>query len=118
MNEGTLTKAQKKFEWFYNLIKGRKDVKSRVAVLANPDNPQSMSILTKSQAEFVQDAFWLESQEKCYRPLKDYAEQLLVTAPSIKGQRVEQVIRFVGAMNEPKILSKLGIPTEGKESKK
>lgn len=103
-----LSKKQKIFEWFYNLIKGRKDVKSRVAVIANPENPQSMSILTKSQAEFVQNSFWLaEEWPDIYGPMKDYAIQLLKTAPSIGGKRVEQVIGFMGAIGGAEVLKKL-----------
>ena len=59
-----LDENMEKFEWFYNLLKGRKDVKTRVAVLATPDNWKSMSSLTHGQAEFVADAHFLNSVEE------------------------------------------------------
>ena len=112
--------AKKKFEWFFNLIRGRRDIKSRVAVLANPDNYKTMSILTTGQAEFVQDAFWLAKNESCYQPLKDYAQEMMEVSPSIGGQGREQSIRLMGALSESKFLSKLGIDLRGeaKEGKK
>jgi len=102
-------KTKNAFEWFINVVRGRKDVKSRIAVLANPDNWKSMSNLTPSQAEFVQDAFWLAKEEDCYKPLEAYAQEQMEVSPSKGGLGREQAIRFVGALSESKILSKLGI---------
>ena len=114
--EGISEEIKQAFEWFISTVKGRKDVKSRVAVLASPDNVKSMSILTTGQAEFVQDAFWLAKQEPCYTPLRDYAEEMMQVSPSKGGLGREQTIRFVGALSESKILSKLGV-TIGKEGR-
>ena len=109
---------KKAFEWFISTVKGRKDVKSRVAVLASPDNVKSMSILTTGQAEFVQDAFWLTKQEPCYQPMQDYAQEMMEVSPSRGGLGREQTIRFVGALSESKIWSKLGLTVKGEEKEK
>lgn len=107
-----------KFEKFLNVVRGRKDVRSRVAVLANPDNYKTMSVLTKSEAEFVADAFWLANQEECYEPLRDYAQEKMEVSPSVGGQGREQSIRFVGALSESKLASKLGLTLKGEEKEK
>ena len=107
-----------RFERFINLIRGRKDIKSRVAVLANPDNWKSMSNLTPSQAEFVQDAFWLAKQEDCYKPLEDYAQEQMEVSPSKGGLGREQSIRLMGALSESKLASKLGLTIKGDEKEK
>lgn len=107
-----------KFEWFYNLLKGRKDVKTRVAVLATPDNWKSMSSLTHGQAEFVADAHFLNSVEEwggIFEGLQKLAEEIMEVSPSVGGLGREQTIRFMGALSESKFLSKLGITMTGEE---
>jgi len=107
-----------KFEWFYNLLKGRKDVKTRVAVLATPDNWKSMSNLTHGQAEFVADAHFLNSVDEwggLFEGLQHLAEQIMEVSPSVAGLGREQTIRFMGALSESKILSKLGVTVSGEE---
>lgn len=113
--EGLTENVKTAFEWFINVVRGRKDVKGRVAVLANPDNWKSMSILSGSQAEFVQDAHWLAKNAKCYRPMQEYAQEMLEVSPSIGGQGREQAIRFVGALSESKFLTKLGVNVRGED---
>jgi len=110
--------AMEKLERFINLVRGRKDVKGRVAVLANPEKLESMSILTRGQAEFVQDAEWLAEEEKCYKPMENYANKMMLVSPSVGGEGREQAIRFVGALSETKLLSKLGINVRGEEKEK
>jgi len=110
--------TKKAFEWFINVVRGRKDVKSRVAVLANPDNLESMSILSGSQAEFVQDAEWLAEEEECYDPMAKYAVKMMRVSPSIGGKGREQTIQFVGALNEASMLKKMGITLRGEDKEK
>jgi len=106
---------KKAWEWFINVARGRRDIKSRVAVLANPENWKSMSNLTPSQAEFVQDAFWLHKTDSVYEPLKNYAEEMMQVSPSKGGLGREQTIRLMGALSESKFLSKLGINVKGED---
>jgi len=103
------------WEWFINVGRGRRDIKSRVAVLANPENWKSMSNLTPSQAEFVQDACWLAKQEDCYKPMEEYAQEGMEVSPSKGGLGREQTIRLMGALSESKFLSKLGINVKGED---
>jgi len=107
-----------KFEKFLQIVKGRKDVKSRVAVLANPDNPKSMSVLTRGQSEFVAISCFLASNKtwgEMWKPLEGYAYELMAVSPSVGGQGREQSIRFVGALSESGFLKKLGINVKGEE---
>jgi len=113
-----IEKAMQKFERFINLVRGRKDVKGRVAVLANPEKLESMSILTRWQAEFVQDAEWLAEEQDCYEPMAKYANKMMLVSPSVGGEGREQAIRFVGALSETKLLGKLGINVRGEEKEK
>ena len=99
---------------------GKKDVKSRVMVLANPDNPKSMSILTRSQAQFVASAYFASSNEtwgQMFNPMVKYAVELMATSPSVEGEGREQVIRFIGALSESKFLGKLGLTMQKGEVK-
>ena len=105
------------FERFINIVRGRKDAKSQVQVLSNPENFKTMSVLTGSQAEFVQDAFWLYKVEpKVYEDLKDYAQEMMEVSPSRGGGRGrDQVIAYVGALSEKQALHKLGVLVGGKD---
>lgn len=106
------------FEKFYNLVKGRKDVKSRVAVIANPDNPKRMSIVTRGEAEYIGLSYFLVENKtwgKIFSPLVDYGKEIMDLSPSIEGKGLEHVIRFMGALSETKLLSKLGVNVKGEE---
>lgn len=119
-NENKETPLQK-FKDFFDFIKGRKDVKSRVAVLADPDNLKTMSILTRSQAEFVSEAYWVAGVEEwggMFNGLRDLAKEKLQSNISIGGEGREQAIRFMGALSESKILSKLGVTVKGEKGDK
>ena len=101
-------------------VTGKKDVKSRISVLANPENPKSMSILTSNQCEFVATAFFASSNEtwgEMFKPLEKYASEVMAVSPSKKGEGREQAIRFIGALNESKILGKLGYTVQKGEVK-
>lgn len=109
-------KNMEKFIKFIDRLKGRKDVKSRVAVLASPDNWKSMSVLTHGQVEFVADAFYLSGVDAwggLFDGLRELADEIMETSPSVGGIGREQSIRLVGALSESKILSKMGITMSG-----
>lgn len=107
------------FKEFIDVARGHKDVKTRVEVLANPDNLNTMSVLTKNQARMIANCQYLEGRSwgTMFEGLKEFAESIREPAISISGEGREQAIRFMGALNESKLLSKLGINTQG-ESKK
>jgi len=84
-----------KFEKFYNLITGRKDVKSRVQVLADPDNPKSMSVLTHGQAEFVVDAYFVSGVEewgKMFDGLKELADEIIRYLLALGGSEENKLL--------------------------
>lgn len=109
--------AQKlaQFKEFLDTVKGNKDVKTRVQVLADPDNLDTMSILTKNQARFLANANFLETRSwgAMFEGLQNYAQSIREPAISISGEGREQTIRFMGALSESKFLSKLGINLKG-----
>lgn len=121
----TREELMNRFMDFYDRIKGRKDVKSRVSVLLNPENLKTSSILSRGQAEFLAVAHWASGVEEwggIFNGMRDYAKELSECSISVKGEGREQAIRFMGALSEGKILSKLGIgisgePKEGKGKK-
>ena len=107
-----------RFMRFYDRIKGRKDIKSRVEVLANPANPKSMSILSPQQCEFVATSFFVNKPVEwggIFEGLQDFAEEVMAVSPSKRGEGREQTIRFVGALSESGILKKLGLTVKGEE---
>ncbi len=119
---GTFEKSLDKFKLFIDAIRGRRDVKQRVAVLADPTNLLTMSNLRPAQADFVNVAYWASDENRgwgdMWRGLRDYATLMMQTACSIRGERAEQVIRLAGALSEAKLLSKLGIDVRGEPSGK
>ncbi len=109
-----------RFMRFYDRIKGRREVKDRVAVLANPDNPKSMSILSRGQCEFVSTAFFANKPEEwgnTFEGLQALAGEVMEVSPSEKGEGREQSIRFMGALSESAFIRKMGftLAGEGKE---
>lgn len=116
-----LSEAMRKFIHFYEVVKGKRDVKSRVQVMADPDNLKTMTILSHSQAEFVSIAYWVSEIKEygdMWSGLKDYATLLMETNCSVGRKRAEQVIQFMGALSESKLLSKLGISLKGEGKEK
>lgn len=112
-----ISEPMRKFIHFYETIKGKRDVKSRASVMSNPDNLKTMSILTRTEAEFVSESCWLGDTWGFFEPLKEYAHEKLETNISIAGKGREQIIQFMGALSESKLLSKLGITMKGEEKK-
>lgn len=102
-------------------LRGKKPLRSKVAILANPDDPQSMSILTRGEARFVSMAYYSNSVEEwggIFQGLQDRADSIMRVSPSISGQGREQVIRFVGALTESKLFKELGISAKQVDEKK
>ena len=115
MVEFSLEKVREYAEALKILIQaftGRKPIGQKVAILANPENPKSMSILTRGQAKFVALAYYLVKPEEWgghFDGIKEYADEIMATSPSIEGKGREQVIAFVGALGGGALLKKMGI---------
>ena len=102
----------------FQALMGRKPIGQKVAILANPDNPKSMSILSRGQARFVSIAYYLASHEEwggLFDCLKVRADEMMATSPSVNGMGRQQVIEFVGALGGQDILKKMAIFKETKE---
>jgi hypothetical protein len=94
-------------------LRGKKDVKTRLAVLTNPENLDTMSVLSKEQAHFLGETNWLVNQSwgKMFMPMNELAQSWREPNISINGRGREDSIEFMRAINEAKVLSKL----EGKK---
>ena len=103
----------------FKAMTGKEDIRGRVDVLANPQNPKSMSILSPQRAKFCVNAYWssgVKSWGGIFNGLRDLADEVMDFSPSIDGKGREQVISFVGALQESKMFKGLSITTEaGKE---
>lgn len=101
-------------------LRGKKPLRSKVAILANPDDPQSMSILTRGEARFVSMAYYANSVDEwgnIFQGLQDRADTIMRVSPSLNGLGREQVIRFVGALTESKLFKELAITAQKQEQK-
>lgn len=89
-------------------------------VLANPDVLESMSVLNEGAARFVTVAKYdagVEEWGGLFAGLSDYADKLMKVSPSKDhGLGREQVIRFMGAVEESKMMKRLNLSLGGKES--
>lgn len=104
-----------KLKQLMDIAKGKKDIKSRLSVLTNPDNLDTMSVLSKAQAHFLGETNWLVKQSwgKVFTPLNELAQSWREPNISISGQGRKDSIEFVRAINEAKALTKI----DGKKSK-
>lgn len=104
----------------FQALKGKKPITSKVAILSNPENPKSMSIVTRGQAKFVQMAYYVNSVDEWgghFEGLLDLAKEILAVSPSVDGVGREQVIRLIGAMSESKLLERMGFTAKPQQEK-
>ena len=83
-----------KLKQFLAVIRGTVDIRDQLSWLFNPSNPKTASNLSTSQAEFVEDAYFVTGYFPRFKPLQDLALEILLTTPSIKGRRVEDAIQY------------------------
>lgn len=105
-----------KLKQLFDIARGRKDVKQRIGVLSDPENLDTMSILSKEEADFLAVSNWLAELEPyggMFAPLQSYAQSIRAPSISVGGMGRQQAIDFVRAMNEAREQSKI----EGKEAK-
>ena len=110
-----------RFKEFIDTVKGRKDPKSRADVLANPDNLDTMSILTQNQVEFCSIAEWIAGVEEfggIFEGLSGYAGKMKAHSISKGGRGREQVIQYEASLSESKLFGKLALGLSGEEKKK
>lgn len=83
-----------KFKDFLNVIRGKVDIREKFSFLFQPSNIKTASRLSASQVEFVADAYFLAKWFPEFAPLLDLAKEVAETSVSLKGQRVEEAIKF------------------------
>jgi len=84
-----------------------------------------MSVLSEPQTRFVAISHYVAGVEAwggLFNGLRDYADETMKVSPSKQGLGREQVIRFMGAVEESKLLKKglslsLGRGEEGETEK-
>lgn len=96
-------------EKLFALLRGKVDIKSRLTLLLSPDNIKTSTRLTPAQVRFVSSAHFVAKHFPIFEPLKDFAVEFCETNISLKGLGREEVIRFVGALQESKLLQKIGV---------
>lgn len=102
-----------RFKRFLDIVKQKTDIKSRVALLLNPDKPQSSTRLTASQVDFVALSYFSAKKFDIFEPLKEFAEEFCLSAISLKGLGREEAIQLVSALNDQKLLSRMGFIPQG-----
>ncbi len=104
-----------RFKGFLDVVKGKVDIRSRLDAILNPDNPQTSSRLSESEIDFVMDAYWLAKTFPVFKPLKDLADELLLTKISQQGLGRQEAIQFMSAMETSKMIETiLGVPEKEK----
>ncbi len=108
------------FKKFIEAVTGKKDIKSRLEVLSSPENLKTMSILRRSEADFVIESFWSAEVPEwggLFEGLKRLAKEKLETSISIDGKGRDQTISLAGAFTESKLGKMIGLSLEkeGKE---
>lgn len=94
-----------KLKTLLNLIFKKEDVRNRLSAILNPEKSQTSSKLSPDQVNFVVDAYWLgKTWPELYGPLKDYADERLLTQLSEKGWGVERAIDLTGRIEGSQIL--------------
>ncbi len=97
----------KQFEAFWNVYKGKVDVKNRLSLLLNPETLETSTNLTKSQVEFVTLSLFAAESFPQFEPLADYAKKFCQVMISREGWGVESSIRFNSAISESKMFRSL-----------
>jgi hypothetical protein len=107
-----------KLKQILDVVFKKEDVRNRLSSILNPEKPQTSSRLTAEQVNFVKDAYWLAKQyPDLYLPMKDYADETLLTQMSEKGWGTEQSIKLVGAIEQSKAFQGMFGSVEPKKSR-
>ncbi len=90
-----------KFKQFLDVVRGKIDVRSRLDAILNPTRMETSSRLSEDQVDFVSTAKWFsKTWPELYKPLEDFADELMPATISIKGLGREEAIKFVGAIEQ------------------
>jgi hypothetical protein len=97
-----------KFQKLMQIIEGRVDIRRRLDAILNPDNIQTSTRLTHAEVDFVTDAYWLaKTYPDLFTPLKDFADELMLTKISQEGLGRQEAIQFMGAIETSKLFKSL-----------
>lgn len=100
-DDASFLKAIGRLKRLMDLIKGKEDVRNRLNAILKPDQIQTSTNLTAEQVNMVIDSYWFYGQfPELYQPLKDLADNLMLTSLSLKGYGIEQSVKLVGAIEQ------------------
>ena len=103
-----------------DVVRGHKDVKSRLSVLTNPENLDTMTVLSKEEAHFLAVTNWLVKVPEwgdMFTPMNEFAQSLREPNISVGGRGRQDSIDFVRAFNEARAIKKLGDKIEKQYAK-
>ena len=100
--------AMSRLKELVEIIKNRPDIKKRISLILNPDNPQSSTKLTNDQVNFIALAHYLgKAKESIFYPLHEFAVEFEKSSLSLNGFGIESAIALEQAINEQKLLKTL-----------
>jgi len=117
----TFDQALDLFKKFIEAVTGKKDIQSRLAVLSNPENLKTMSILRRNEADFVIESYWASEVPEwggMFKGLRKLADEKLETSISIEGKGRDQTISLAGAFTESKLGKMIGLSLQGEGKEK
>jgi len=105
-----LQQGLKVIEQIIDILRGRKDVRTRLTAITAPDpaNLVSSSNLSDEQVNAVEDCKFAASRyPEIYGPMNDSADITLRTALSLKGYGVEKGIALNGAIEQSNLFKSI-----------
>jgi hypothetical protein len=88
------------FKVFMAIITGKGDIRDRINLLLNPQNPQTASKLTISQVDYLRNSIWIANQYPEFEPLKEDSLELAKSMISHEGWGVDKTIQLEESINK------------------
>lgn len=98
-----------KLREIFAVFRGTEDANQKFSFLLQPKSIKTTSRLTASQLDFLADSYYLAKWFPEFEPLLDLAKEVAGVSPSLKGKRIEEVIKFQAASKPATTPSQLGI---------
>jgi len=96
-----------RFKKFLDILRGKVEIRSRLAPLLEPSKIQTSTRLSANEVEFVTDSYFFAKCWPEFQPLKDFANEFCYTKISHEGLGRLEAIQFVGAVEQTKLFKAL-----------
>ena len=116
-----MKKKLQDFAEFLKIVRGKADIREKMAFLFQPSDIRTASRLSAGQVDFIADSYFIVQYFPEFQPLKDLAIEIATSMVSHKGERVNEAIQYERAA------AKTGMPAfsfqqmfekDGKKAKK